>query len=930
MQSTSLRRCGHILGALVLAVLIAGVGSQYKSRSQLGPTLGPGVQLMSAGVLKVEPDQDPSAAQMALRSDWVPMDVNASTGWSKKTLWMRLEMHNTTPLAHPVWLEVEPRRMAYVELHQRGEDGTWRAKVAGVSVPTQERLINLPDIVFPIQLQPFEQRVVLVRVDTQINHPPINLAVALHEPTAFLGLAAQGSLTDLLLIGATLALGSICLLVGAYLRQPVQVMLGLRSLALVIWLLMHLGFLSMLLPGAVVAVMALHAVWIAWLILVLTIGFVWLYLASVSARGLPRWGHIGFGFFAVLIVLSAAVTLAGLQPTTPWVLQLGQLFIAGTVFTLVLSAFMVWRGQVGAALIVVTSCSALLMNAKLHLSVLGITHNDVLRLLISPIPVLVTTAVLFIGLTLQLLRERQTRQALLMQGHRQTMALLEEKVAERTAALQQATREAHLANAAKSLFMAKISHELRTPMHAVLGYLGLLLRDKPPEAMVRRLNVAQRAGQQLVGQIDDLLDYVRIGHEPLCVDVAVFALPALLDSVGQRASLLANESGNQFHAEHDADLPGLLSGDSLRIEQVLMVLLANAMRYTQNGRVTLRVASSSAQGPTSTNTGTHQALHRLHFSVTDTGRGIAPEALADIFSVFERGSATDRDGLGLGLPIAKHILALMGSRLEVQSELGHGSVFSFTLELACDEAARLAWVEEKPASHGVVGYVGKTMTILLLEDDPASSQYLQEVLTGLGFGVCGVADVPAAENAVRELEQASGASGVEEGLEGVKGGFDLYIVDQNLGDGATGWDFVRYVRSAPGLPAAWRSRPMLMLSASHPITPPGWNPQHEVAHLLKPLSADQLLQALTHHLQPQWIDLLAADAPHPAEPLPQAEPWADLHSAAQLGSVTQLHQWRMHNATRLKAHPALATRIERLDFSWLVHYADEQRAGASV
>lgn len=925
MPYLKLYRLGQILYALALAVLIAWLGFHYNQRSRPDDSGPEGVRLLNVSTVKLEYGQPATPEQVLGRGDWVPVGQTLSTGWSLKPLWARLELDNTTPFFREVWLEVTPPRLAHVHLHQRSAQGAWHANASGVLVPIKERRIHVPDIVFPVQLQPYEKRVVLVQVDNAAT--PFNLAFALHEPVAFAGVKVQSSLTDLLLVGATLALGVICLYIGVALRQPMHLLLGLRSVLLSSWLLQQLGVLSLLLPSAVVTALFEQAVWIAWVILALTTSFVWLFLVKTDVVGLPKWTHTVFGLLASLFVLSAALALSGLLPLVQLAIRLGELSLVATLFELVLSAWMVWRGQGAANMILVTSCTSLLINSKVHLAVLRINDTDVLRQVVSPIPILITSAVLFVGITVQLLRERQARQALRWQDYQHAMTQLEGKVAERTEALQGARDEAQRANAAKSLFMAKISHELRTPMHAVLGYVGLVLRDKPPEAIARRLHVAHRAGEQLVGQIDDLLDYVRAGRDQLRTTTTAFALPMLIENVTQRAALLANESGNQFHWTPVAGLPTTLLGDSLRIEQVLMVLLSNAMRYTQRGHVTLRIEA--------TDTEAIPASHSLHFSVIDTGRGMSPDALAGIFGLFQRGASTDSEGLGLGLPIAQHILALMGSHLDVRTQPGQGSIFSFTLALPSAAASDATPLPEAHVGRNIVGYSGSTLQILLLEDKPASRQYLQELLGDLGFSVCAVTTVDAATQAVREQVAAQGAQAPD----GVGRGFDLYLVDQHLEAGQSGWDFVRYLRSAPELPATARTQAVLMLSATQASAPPDWNPAHSVTqHLLKPLSAAQLTDALTTHLHPAWIESeqLAVDARAlaPATPpnlppdlrpelMADTESWAQLRLAAEQGSVSQLNAWRGQNGALRQAHPTLEPLINRLDFVRLAQYAQD-------
>lgn len=921
MLKVKLLRLGLILGSLVLAVLLAWLGLRYNSHSSMVDINPAGVRLLRVGLLKVEPGIRTTPEQMLARQDWTPLRQAGPIGWTTQIVWARVELENTTPFLRDVLLEVAPPRLTNISLHQHAAGGAWRTDVSGVSVAAKGRALKVPDIVFAVQLQPLEKRVVLVQA--QSNTTALNMSFALHEPAAYAGWAVQGSLVDLMLIGATLALGMICLCIGVALRQSLQMLLGLRSLLLGGWLLLQLGFLSLLLPAAVMTAIAQQTVWIAWWVLALTTGFVWLYLASAGALGLPKWAHTGFCLLALLLGLSALAAFTGLQHSTQLAPQIGQLTIALTVFTILLSAWMVWRGQIAAAMIVVTSGSALLINFRVHLSILGISNNDILRQLISPIPVLITSAVFFVGITLQLLRERKAQQATLWQAQQQAMAQLEAKVTERTHALQEARDEARQANAAKSLFMAKVSHELRTPMHAVLGYVGLVLRDKPADTVSRRLKAAHKAGQQLVSQIDNLLDYARIDHEQVRLTQVAFDLPAMQQSVSERAAMLGAERGNSFSSSLSAlDANGMdgtdctqrplwLLGDQAHIEQVLFVLLSNAMNYTQHGSVALR--TTLLQPPEAPTPDQPRKLQRVQFTVTDTGRGMSPEALARIFLPFERGAATDHDGLGLGLPIAQHLLALMDSRLEVQSQIGQGSTFSFTLTLTeADEAQALP----ESTAPSMVGYTGPTLRILLLEDNAPSRQCLEELLGDMGFDVCAVASTLEAQKAIK-----SGSS------------FDLYIVDQHLGEGESGWDFVRLLRTtrtSPAWPAACSTCPVMMLSATPAMVPPDWGALRGIdLHVLKPVSELVMVQALTALLKPRWIerDTLTenVDNSQPIDPPVSNQPadWAALAHAAKTGCVTSLNDWCTQHPALLASHPELISMVAQLSFLPLQRYALE-------
>lgn len=463
---------------------------------------------------------------------------------------------------------------------------------------------------------------------------------------------------------------------------------------------------------------------------------------------------------------------------------------------------------------------------------------------------------------------------------------------------------AEQANRAKSVFLAKISHELRTPMHAVLGYLDLALRERIGPTVARQLNTARTAGQQLVSQINDLLDYARAEHALLKLEPASTSLHALAAHLKERAGLLARERGNRFELVLAPDLPHWIWIDGGRLEQALMALLNNAMRYTNEGQVRLRIALASAPQE-------HEIA--LRFAVEDTGRGIAPEALARIFKTFER-DAGDADGLGLGLPIAQQLLDLMGSRLEVESQVGHGSRFGFTLLVrGADESQAV----RAPDLDLFTGYEGRTRQVLVLDDNPINRRYLEELLGDLGFDVRSFAAVSAAIAYLAALNPAPEACP------------DLCIVDQHLEEHETGWDFVLALRDTPSLPSAMRGCAVLMLSATEALPPAGWNLAHGIdRHLLKPVQQQLLLQTVGEMIGLEWTmparAETAADASAGAGTSATPQAWQELIEAADSGALSALEDW-------LRSYPALSAEgsrlqrlVEALDFAGIADHAKSQ------
>lgn len=907
MKRIQLQRVGLLAGSLVLAMLIAWVGLAYQGRSGgagNAVSLSTGLHLHQVSTLLLDARAPAQPSDLLARSDWTAQRLPLSFGWTDKVLWTRLRLDNTSDTARDVWLEVAPPRLTFLRLHQP-VGGVWQVQTSGVAVAARERPVEMPELVFPLRLLAGEQREVLLEVHS--GSTAMNLTVMLHEPMSFVGASARTNLLDLLLIGGTLTLGTLSLCIGLAQGQGVQLLLGLRSLMIGFWLLLQLGFLTLLLPGAAVAWLAGTTAWMANITLILTCAFVWMFLSRASPQGLPRAVH---GCFAVLLVLPLAyelLALLGLRDPR-W---LGPLLAVGSasllVFTLPVSAVLIWKGHLSAATILVTSLGALLLNSPYYLAIWGISRSELVRQFISPIPVLITSAVFFIGTTLQLARERRASLASRALEQGQALARLEAMVAERTLSLQDARDDAQRANAAKSVFMAKVSHELRTPLHTVLGYLNLALRDQPPAPVVRKLEVSRRAGEQLVAHIDGLLDFARMEHDQLVLVTAPLALADLLARVSERTRLLTEEHGNHFITELTTDPAAptdALLGDALRLEQVLMILLSNAMRYTHSGTVTLHI--SATPGPDAAAPGT-----LLRFAVADTGRGIAPQALARIFTLFERGDSADRGGLGLGLPIAQQLLALMDSRLDVTSQPGAGSRFGFAvgLPLAAVPLAALPPVVTPPQAYG-----GPTRHVLVLDDLPEGRQYLQELLQGLGFQVTAVATVAQAVAA----SQRSGA-------------WDLCIIDQQLADGATGWAFVAWLQNTLALPGALRTCPVLMLSAANAQPPAGLVLTRGVdQHLLKPASDTLLMDALAGLMGLQWVA-----APRPPVPgdwaqtpvVSTAVDWSALQACAAQGNITALHQWVLGQVDVAVVHPVLDGFIRRLDFAGMARYAADQVLG---
>ena len=341
---------------------------------------------------------------------------------------------------------------------------------------------------------------------------------------------------------------------------------------------------------------------------------------------------------------------------------------------------------------------------------------------------------------------------------------LEQKVAERT-------RQLASANAAKSQFLASMSHEIRTPMNAVLGLAQLLEDEALTEDQLQMVHRINTAGRSLLGIINDILDFSKIEAGQLSVERRPFKLADLLSHIDSLMGSVAQGKGLTLRLRDDASLSGRLSGDALRIEQVLINLVGNALKFTEQGGVTLRVAPVSIT----------ESAARLRFDIQDTGIGMTPEAVAKLFTAFtqaDSGIARRFGGTGLGLSISKRLVELMGGEIGVTSISGAGSTFWF--ELPFDRLPD----EEQPESSAaeVEGPRLQGLRLLVVDDSQINLYLAERVLKREGAEVTLMKDGQQALDVLRANPQ----------------GYDLVLMDIQMPvmDGLTA---TRAIREELGL-----------------------------------------------------------------------------------------------------------------------------------
>lgn len=292
--------------------------------------------------------------------------------------------------------------------------------------------------------------------------------------------------------------------------------------------------------------------------------------------------------------------------------------------------------------------------------------------------------------------------------------------------LQEQAAEAKAASLAKSQFLANVSHELRTPMNAILGMTELALEEDLRPAVRDLLQTAKDSADMLLALLNQLLDFSKIEAGQLILESSPYSLRAVVDHTLRVMSVRAAGKCLRLECDLPDEVPDLLVGDSLRMRQILINLVSNAVKFTQEGEVRIRAALQSQTAD--------EAV--LEFSVSDTGIGIPPEHQEKIFAPFAQGDASTTrlyGGTGLGLTITARLVDLMGGRLRVESQPGRGSTFRFTVrpKLWSGPPPRL----QAPQADGRREPAGRPLRILLVEDTRANQELASRILRKRGHTV---------------------------------------------------------------------------------------------------------------------------------------------------------------------------------------------------
>lgn len=481
----------------------------------------------------------------------------------------------------------------------------------------------------------------------------------------------------------------------------------------------------------------------------------------------------------------------------------------------------------------------------------------------------------------QVAQEESNRQTHLLmreiESHRQTDEALQDAklLAER------AKQAAEAANQAKSRYISAISHELRTPLNSILGYAQLMGEDASiPAHRKQAVSVIKRGGEHLLSLIEGTLDMAHIESGKLTLNVKPMQFASGMHEIAGMFELQAAAKGLQFHFEVQGTIPEWVRADEKRVRQIFFNLLGNAIKFTQQGSVTLRL---------------RYAREMAQVEVRDTGPGMAQDDLDRIFEPFTRGAsaAGGTAGSGLGLTIAKMLTDLMGGELSATTALGEGSVFQVRLFLselhlpAGPAESVLPAVNRKPR----LGYLGPRRKVLVVDNEEADRELLVSLLEPLGFEV---------------RTAASGHDCLDLLAAGLQP--DVVLLDLAM-PGIDGWETLRRIRANPALGGAQPQVAIVSANAFDRGLDNGLGLPPE-DFIVKPVRHSELLDWLERRLSLQWQDVAASPlrAP-PKPPAAQAEVLPPRSECLALQELARLGFYRgiMNKLDAIEvAHPACA------------------------
>ena len=808
------RRAGWLAWLLALALSCLALSARGQGEPPIVDLAAVTSSLHLTGELQGR--EDATAMQDVrdvLNSAWQPVTASwLNRGYSASAYWLKLHVQNPSEGFQERWLSVGVPRLEDVRFYllPEGQKQPFDTLLAGNREPLALREVPATVSVVPLLLAPGERMTVLVRVQSR---SAISMEPALWTPAAFAGVAQRGTLVMAVLIGALAMVGIYTGVLGIAQRDPVFLLLAAAIFTEILYSLSFQGLLyRYVLTGGGETVLRAPSV-LATLAATL-FGFMAMLFADLHRVRLWRW------VYTALI----AAGLAGIAWAALGDYRVSAQALIGLIFLWAL----VWlvsmadgwrRGHANARIFLLSFavyCACLVLRlAFIHGLLPGrwIGGPEIAWDLVS---ISLMLAVLVHGRSRQQRQEKLAVERELAQAREREHQRLDQAVTERTQALQAALIQADEAGRVRQDFLARISHDLRTPLTSIIGFADLIQaggRDDAPRGAIIR-----RSADHMLGMVNDLIDYAA-GAGGQALRLAPEYAHALFDAVAKESAPIAARQGNRFALHVSDTVPAVLDMDGKRVRQVLTNLIDNAAKFTRDGLLTLTVDYTPP--------GAGEASGWLALSVRDTGCGIAPEDRCHIFEPFHRLAAADsQPGVGLGLAIVQQWVARMDGHIRVESEVGRGTSVNVALPVRQMDESRISHHYISAAAHVLPQLDGSGKRLWLAEDTPEIREFLCEELASLGFLVDSEADGRAmvariqAEDAVRP---------------------DLILTDHRM-EGADGSAVLAAARGR------WPGLPVVAVSATAHETQALGRDGYD-ASLLKPISLVELRHVLGRLLQ---------------------------------------------------------------------------------
>lgn len=717
----------RLCGGFFLLLALAGIPAQAESVRLEGAATPDVINLAPYWEILEDPAQQWTIEQVsktALAGRFQPSQQqkdSLSFGLRSSAIWLRITLQNASANDLERLLEIGFPHLHNVELYTPGAAGFARI-VTGHAKPFAERPLVHRNFVFPLRLPAGSASTYYLRVASRTT---IAIPASLWEPQAFNQKTLYEYMGQALYFGMLLALGLYNFLLFISLRDRTYFYYVLFVAANALSLVAFSG-----------------------------IGFQFLWPAS------PAWGMISsmIGFAATgFTLLLFQRRLLATRETAPWLDRVMVGFLALNVLQMIGFAVLAYGTMIRVAIVIdalsmvlafVVGIACLLRGQRsARFFLLAFSFLVLMAVLTAlrsfglGIPTFISTYGIQIGSAAEMLllslaladrfhqirREKESAQEQLVDSLKHSERVLEQRVDERTSelvrintelkdherALKTAKEVAEDASRMKSEFLANMSHEIRTPMNAVIGMAYLALRTELTIRQRDYVDKIHRAALSLLGVIDDILDFSKIEAGKIDVEQIEFSFNEVLANVTNVTSQRAHEKGLEYLFDIASDVPGHMVGDPLRLGQVLINLVSNAIKFTSRGEIHLCCRVSGA-GST---------WVELHFAVRDTGIGMTPEQQRKLFNAFTQAdSSTTRKygGTGLGLTISKRLVEMMEGDMTVESNAGTGSTFSFTARFGLAAEAGVPAVNLPDALLA--------SRVLVVDDNPAAREILVRAL----------------------------------------------------------------------------------------------------------------------------------------------------------------------------------------------------------